>query len=99
MTDPTPMISPSIVNSERSRLPHRISSASATNSRILFMAQAVDWREARGAQRGICAEEDADHHGKPERDGDDGHPRDVPGAAGELRDQQCARSRACKAAQ
>src|SRR5579872_1323395 len=94
MTEPTPMIRPSMVKSERRRLLQRTASASTRNSRSLFMAQTIDRRKPRRSQRRIRTEEDADENGKTERNRDDRHPRHAARATRKFGDEKRARARA-----
>src|SRR5579871_4400663 len=91
ITAPTPMMMPSIVSSDRVRLFHTMSNASAKNSSSLLMAQAFDGLEPARPHRRIGAEEQPDRQRRSQRQGDDRQPVDAGGDAGELDIQERAR--------
>src|ERR1022692_3928823 len=88
ITEPTPMMSPSMVSSERSLLVHSAANAWLTNSTSLFMAQALDRREPCGARGRVGAEEDADEHREAHRREQYREPVDGGRRASELADEE-----------
>src|SRR5438552_245765 len=74
MTDPTPMMIPSIVSSERTRLVHTTCSACPKNSSILLMPETLDRLEAACAHGRIGTEEQTDGNRRAKRGRHDRQP-------------------------
>src|SRR5579872_856497 len=86
MTAPTPMMSPSMVSSERSGLCQIVSRACPKNSRSSFMAQAFDGGKRCRPRRWIGSEKDPDEDGKADGCEQDGEPVDRHGTIGKAVD-------------